>query len=54
MKISVADVQRNIVGLQSERQVVAKPPKYEGKVYPMGLGEKWFADVMGFACRELC
>ena len=31
MKITAADVQKNIVGLQSERQVVAKLPNYEGK-----------------------
>ena len=44
MKISAADVQKNIVGLQSERQ--AKLPKYEGKIYSLGLDERWFADVM--------
>ena len=46
MKISAADVQKNIVGLYSERHVVAKLPKYEGKIFSLGLDEKWFADVM--------
>jgi hypothetical protein len=45
MNISVEDVQK-IVGLQSERQVLAPPPKYEGKIFSHGIDEKWVADVM--------
>ena len=40
MKISAADVQKNIVGLQSERQVVAKLPNYEDKSYSLGNGSQ--------------
>ena len=46
LRVSDADVQRTIVGLQSERQVVAPPPKYDGKIFSLGLDDKWVADVM--------
>ena len=45
MNVSVEDVQR-IVGLQSERQILAPPPKYDGKIFSLGIYEKWVADVM--------
>jgi hypothetical protein len=32
MRITPAEVQKNIVGLQAERQVVARLLKYEGKI----------------------
>jgi len=34
LKVTDADVLRNIVGLQSERQVAAPPPKYYGRSSP--------------------
>ena len=43
--VSVEDVQR-IVGLPSERQVLAPPPKFEGKCFSLGIDDKWVADVM--------
>ena len=46
MRVTPAEVQRNIVGLQAERQVAARLPKYEGKIFSLGLDERWFADVM--------
>jgi len=45
LKVSVADVER-MVELQSERQVLAPPPKYDGKIFSLGIDEKWVADVM--------
>ena len=46
LNVTVADVQRTIVGLQSSRQVLGPPPKYEGKIFSLGIDEKWVADVM--------
>ena len=46
MKVSVADVQRTIVGLQPERQFLAPAPEYDGKIYSLGLDEKWVADAV--------
>ena len=46
MRVTAAEVQKNIVGLQAERQVVARAPKYETNIYSLGLDERWFADVM--------
>ena len=46
MKVSVADVQRTIVGLQAERQILAPAPRYDGKIFWLGIDEKWVADVM--------
>jgi hypothetical protein len=48
--VSVEEVQR-IVGLQSERQVLAPPPKFEGKVFSLGIDDKWVAVVVGFTGR---
>ena len=45
LNVSVEDVQR-IVGLQSERQVLAPPPRYDGKIFSLGIDQKWVADVM--------
>ena len=45
LNVSVEDVQR-IVGLQSERQILAPPPKYDGKIFSLGIDEKWVAHVM--------
>ena len=36
MRVTPAEVQRNIVGLQAERQVAARLPKYEGKSILLG------------------
>ena len=52
MRVSVADVQRTIVGLQSERQLPAPGPKYDGKIYSLGIDEKWVADVMALPAES--
>ena len=39
MRVSVADVQRTIVGLQSERQILAPGPKYDGNIDSQGIDE---------------
>ena len=46
MRVTDADVQRNVVSLQSERQRRANPPKYDGKIFSLGLDDKRVADVM--------
>ena len=46
MRVTDADVQRAIVGLQSTRQVLAPPPRYDGKIFSLGIDYKWFSDVM--------
>ena len=49
--VSVEEVQR-IVGLQSERQVLAPPPKFEGKVFSLGIDDKWVADIMALPAES--
>ena len=39
-------MRRTIVGLQSERQVRAPPPKYDGNIFSLGLDDTWVADVI--------
>ena len=46
MKITDEDVQKNIVGLQGERQLRAPPPRYQGHIFSLGIDEKWVADIM--------
>ena len=38
LNVTVADVQR-VVGLQSERQVLAPPPRYDGKIFSLGIDD---------------
>ena len=52
MKDSVADLQRTIVGLQSERQVLAPAPKCDSKIFSLGIDEKWVADVMALLAES--
>ena len=40
LNVTVADVQRNLVGLQASRQVLGPPRKYEGKIFSLGIDEK--------------
>ena len=46
LKVTDEDVQKNIVGLQAERQLRAPSPRYRGKIYSLGLDDKWVCDIM--------
>ena len=46
MKITDEDVQKNVVGLQGERQLRAPSPRYRGKIFSLRIDEKWVADIM--------
>ena len=46
LKVTDEDVQKNVVGLQAERQLRAPSPRYRGKIYSLGIDEKWVCDIM--------
>ena len=46
LRVTDEDVQKNVVGLQAERQLRAPSPRYTGKIFSPGLDEKWVTDVM--------
>ena len=50
------DVSRNIVNAfvrqQSDRQVLAPRPKYEGKIVATSVNDRWAADLIDYARRR--
>ena len=44
--IKATDEDLEFVKLQVDRQLRAPPPVYRGKIFSLGLDQKWFADVM--------
>jgi len=43
LKVTDEDVQKNVVGLQAERQLRAPSPRYRGRVYSPGIDENGYA-----------